>query len=333
MLEYDKWLGGSTPHSDSTATLGTVKRNLLSTSLRRWSLGSEDLRDWYVTCCQRYIDAALDDRLQRWDHRARTTEIVRHVRADRGEVLTRLIEKLSQLSLEENENVPNLEDRRRVRAWVHPTEYRVEGGYSGEFLERARLAIADIGAHLNVGMCEVPPLDFCLRILLRELVCEREPLYNPEVARLNGAQLQRYLWAPTSGDSNTPDSGQLLSLCESFSWYGRRLLGFLNFPDARSLGSGTEDSPKSSRPFIPAEIAGPPRLPHSDDRDDIKPPTARRRGRPSQIPEARKLLALSAKGNRNRAQILYETKFPTPQQVKNVSSILRHYQRRSRQAE
>jgi hypothetical protein len=51
----------------------------------------------------------------------------------------------------------------------------------------------------------------------------------------------------------------------------------------------------------------------------------RKRGRPTEIPDERKQRALAARGGKARAQILYATKYPTPQQVKNVSSILKHY--------
>jgi Queuosine biosynthesis protein QueC len=51
----------------------------------------------------------------------------------------------------------------------------------------------------------------------------------------------------------------------------------------------------------------------------------RKRGRPTEIPDERKQRALAVRGGKARAQILYATKYPTPQQVKNVSSILKHY--------
>jgi hypothetical protein len=54
----------------------------------------------------------------------------------------------------------------------------------------------------------------------------------------------------------------------------------------------------------------------------------RQRGRPTEIPDERKQRALAAQGGKARAQILYATKYPTPQQVKNVSSILKHYRRK-----
>ncbi len=56
-------------------------------------------------------------------------------------------------------------------------------------------------------------------------------------------------------------------------------------------------------------------------------PLPRKRGRPTIIPDDRKRRALAVKGGKARAQILYNVKFPTPQQIKNVRSILRHFER------
>jgi hypothetical protein len=55
-------------------------------------------------------------------------------------------------------------------------------------------------------------------------------------------------------------------------------------------------------------------------------PQKRGRGRPA-FPNSRKEAARQVKGNRERAKILYNTSYPTPQQVKNVGSIMRHYER------
>jgi hypothetical protein len=59
----------------------------------------------------------------------------------------------------------------------------------------------------------------------------------------------------------------------------------------------------------------------------VAAPKPRKRGRPSKIPDERKQRALAAKGNKERAMILYGTTYPTPQQVKNVYSILKNYQK------
>jgi hypothetical protein len=57
----------------------------------------------------------------------------------------------------------------------------------------------------------------------------------------------------------------------------------------------------------------------------VSSPPQRKRGRPTEIPDDCKRRALAARGGKARAQILYGTKYPTAQQVKNVSSILKHY--------
>jgi hypothetical protein len=130
--------------------------------------------------------------VKRWEHRARTAEIVRHLSQDGGLALGGLIEKLDKLTAEEAQEVPNTHNRGRLRVWVHPSVHRFGGGYSGDFLERVRLTITNLGLQLGPPH-DIPPLDFCLHILLRELVCEREPLDHPQIARLNREQLGRYL--------------------------------------------------------------------------------------------------------------------------------------------
>jgi hypothetical protein len=64
---------------------------------------------------------------------------------------------------------------------------------------------------------------------------------------------------------------------------------------------------------------------------------ARRQGRPQTIPDERKQAAALVKesggSNRDAAARIYATKYPTPQQVKNVPSILRaHKKKASKQA-
>lgn len=60
-------------------------------------------------------------------------------------------------------------------------------------------------------------------------------------------------------------------------------------------------------------------------------PAKRKRGRPIKISDSLKRRALEMKDatNKTRAQILYETGYPSLQQVKNVPSILRHFKRKS----
>jgi hypothetical protein len=137
-----------------------------------------------------------------------------------------------------------LHDGRRLRVWVHPDSHHFEGGYSGDFLERARFTVTNVGLQLRSPR-DVPPLDFCLRTLLRELVCEREPLNHPQIERLNSEQLGRYVWAPYSGNSITPEAGEVLNLCEALRWYCQRLIGLLDLPSDRAEApSGKRPSPK-----------------------------------------------------------------------------------------
>ena len=60
----------------------------------------------------------------------------------------------------------------------------------------------------------------------------------------------------------------------------------------------------------------------------------KKRGRPAIIPDERKQAAVECKANggtnRDAAMLIYDRKYPTPQQVKNVSSILRNHQQGSK---
>lgn len=55
------------------------------------------------------------------------------------------------------------------------------------------------------------------------------------------------------------------------------------------------------------------------------PPPRRKRGRPQKISDDLKEKALGVEGARQRAQILYQKNYPTPQEIKNVYSILRYH--------
>jgi hypothetical protein len=59
----------------------------------------------------------------------------------------------------------------------------------------------------------------------------------------------------------------------------------------------------------------------------------KRRGRPTVISDELKLQALGVQGGKARAKILYQTSYPTAQQVKNVSSLLRHFEQTRRKSE
>jgi hypothetical protein len=74
-------------------------------------------------------------------------------------------------------------------------------------------------------------------------------------------------------------------------------------------------------PVGPLELLAPKHS--SEGNADSRP--KRTRGRPTEIPDELKRKALAVKGGKTRAQILYGIRYPTPQQVKNVSSILKHY--------
>jgi hypothetical protein len=69
----------------------------------------------------------------------------------------------------------------------------------------------------------------------------------------------------------------------------------------------------------------------------IAPRSPRGRGRPVEIKDELKRKALELKlgggTNREAAQVIYNTRHPSAQQVKNVPSILRHYEQRSKKAE
>ncbi|HEV8416254.1 MAG TPA: hypothetical protein VGQ49_21860 [Bryobacteraceae bacterium] len=257
--EYRQWLESGSPHSIFSTRLSELQVQVLKASLKLWSLGSDILRQWYENGCQPRADIALSGRVQRWEHRARTTEIVRHLSSDRGLALASLIEKFDTLTAEEAREVSTLHEQQRLRVWIHPTSHHFEGGFSGDFLERGRLTITNVGLHLRPPG-DIPPLDFCLRTLLHELVCEREPVNHPQIDRLNNDQLSRYPWAPYSGNSITPDGGQVLNLCEALKWYCQRLIGLLN---------STKATARTSRPPAksPAEVSGGIEV------------TARRRGR------------------------------------------------------
>jgi hypothetical protein len=85
-------------------------------------------------------------------------------------------------------------------------------------------------------------------MLLRELVCEREPVNHPQIDRLDNEQLSRYLWAPYFGNSITPEGGQVLNLCEALKWYCQRLIGLLDLPYAGNHGAPTSAKRRGRRP-------------------------------------------------------------------------------------
>ena len=95
----------------------------------------------------------------------------------------------------------------------------------------------------------------------------------------------------------------------------------------QALKEGRLDGELPSEPFIEQAFVprGLPELPATGVVGELA--QQRKRGRPTEISEELKKKALTVKGDTPRARILYQVKYPTPQQVKNVYSILRHYKR------
>lgn len=263
--EYQRWLESDSAHEVFSAQLLELRAQVLKTSLQLWSVGSDVLRQWYEKFPQRDAESALTGHVKRWEHRALTTEIVQGLSRDRGLALASIIKELDALATEEAREVPVV--RERLQVWVHPTSHHFDAGFSGDFLERVRGAIVKVGLQLRPP-ASVPPLELCLQTLLRELVCERHPLNNPRIARLNKDQRNRYTWAPTSGDSITPDSGQILNVCEALRWYCHRLMGLLDSPDVvLRIKSAANSSSGVSGPLGSTQRRG--RLPNQKRRDAL----------------------------------------------------------------
>jgi hypothetical protein len=60
----------------------------------------------------------------------------------------------------------------------------------------------------------------------------------------------------------------------------------------------------------------------------LQPVQRKAHGRPPEISDELKERALRIKGGKERAKIIYQTRYPTVQQVKNVPAILRHFSRK-----
>jgi len=176
------------------------------------------------------LASALDGRGQLLVNDTTTTEIVRYISRDRGLAIESLIGKLGKLIAEEAREIPSWADERRLKAYVDPARCRILGGHSGDFLESVRVVTRDLGIQMRPLGGDLP-IEFCLRLLLRELVCEREPLNHPQIDRLSDEQLDQYLWAPYSGNSITPESGQVLNLCGALKWYCQRMIGLVYSAD------------------------------------------------------------------------------------------------------
>jgi hypothetical protein len=103
-----------------------------------------------------------------------------------------------------------------------------------------------------------------------------------------------------------------------------RVQRFFAAPRAKQLDDalfpvGSPDTSKSNPSMTPGLPLEPPRAPR------------KKRGRPVEISDDLKRRALLAKGGRERAKILYQTPYPTVQQVKNVPTILKHFNRKLQQ--
>jgi hypothetical protein len=75
----------------------------------------------------------------------------------------------------------------------------------------------------------------------------------------------------------------------------------------------------------------------TDDGGQVQSPGPGRRGRPQTIPDEKKAAAAAKKAsggtNKEAAQLIYDTKYPTAQQVKNVAAILKNHQQKLKRSD
>jgi hypothetical protein len=76
-------------------------------------------------------------------------------------------------------------------------------------------------------------------------------------------------------------------------------------------------------------ITNPLHTPNEDKQSAIDPRPRKKRGRPTKIPDELKQRALAVQGTKKRAQILYGCQYPTTEQQRNVSGILKHFRSKS----
>jgi hypothetical protein len=76
-------------------------------------------------------------------------------------------------------------------------------------------------------------------------------------------------------------------------------------------------------------ITNPLHTPNEDKQSAIDPRPRKKRGRPTKIPDELKRRALAVQGTTARAQILYGCQYPTTEQQRNVSGILKHFRSKS----
>jgi hypothetical protein len=129
--------------------------------------------------------------------------------------------------------------------------------------------------------------------------------------------------AETPGNPAAPGKALTESISASISPATLQLMASKDSPDEPSDSdepSESTTSDRSPRKSIERKSAL--------DNPDTRPPARPRRGRPIEIPDDLKEKALRVTGGKARAKILYRTPYPTPQQVKNVPTILRHFKRK-----
>jgi hypothetical protein len=112
---------------------------------------------------------------------------------------------------------------------------------------------------------------------------------------------------------------------EEWTRHREQLLGLVDSP---SSAVATQDTQRNRNSNAEREVERTPGGPES-------PPetvTEKRRGRPQTIPDERKAAGrksmLDGGSNLDAAKLIYNKQYPTPQEVKNVPSILRNYQQK-----
>ena len=147
--------------------------------------------------------------------------------------------------------------------------------------------------------------------------------FRPQVIRLVREHLKAYREALPDRDAfcNALDEIRQHLLTEHF---GVRYFS----QDLQSVLDEWEESAWKGEPQPGLEVAEHSR---SASRSTGEPAPRKSPGRPTTISIEQKRLALAAKKegktNKECAQILYDIRYPTQQQVKNVTSILRHFKK------
>jgi hypothetical protein len=211
------------------------------------------------------------------------------------------------------------------------------------------------GVHVPYGL-DGNAVNPCVRAWL-ELLRRNSPAFRPDGHRIFSVEGREYI----SFQGVIPD---ICEASEVYCWrcameeIRKRLEKALESAPSIAENS-TEVTPKSDRPSDPDRLK--PALPPdvlvaipigSDGSTDSRfgdagtneaarrqePAASRsfsrkRRGRPAKIADALKEKALSVIGGTARARVLYQTRYPSAQQVKNVSTILRYYKKSRRSTE